>query len=83
MILLNDRMTVTSLLHQPNAKDLTKGMIKKEDQIETNNSTSLIEDLEMQDIFKNENEEERDSVITEVSQLLELVQVIATCAAKL
>ena len=73
-------MTVTSLLHQLNAKDLTKGIIRKKDQIETNNSTSLIEDLEISDIFKNKDDKEGNSVIDklviEVSWLLGLVTIV-------
>ena len=66
MISPNNKMTVISLLCQPDAKDLTKSIIKKENQIKTNNSTPLIKDLKMQDIFKDENEEERDSVMDEL-----------------
>ena len=80
-------MTVISLLCQPNAENLTEGIIKKENQIETNNSTPLIEDLEMSNIFKDKNNKEGNSVmdelITKVSQLLELVIVIAEHAAEL
>ena len=78
----NKRMTVTSLLHQLNAEDLIKDIIRKENQIETSNSTPLIKNLEMSDIFEDKNDKEGNSVtdklIIEVSQLLELVQVIAT-----
>ena len=87
MISLSDKMIVTSLLHWLNAKDLTKGMIRKEDQIKTNNSTPLIKDLEMSNIFKNKNNKEGNSVmdelIIEVSWLLELVAVIAEHAVEL
>jgi len=87
MILFSKKMTVTSLLCQLNAEDLTKGIIKEEDQIETNNNTPLITDLEMSNIFKDKNDEEGNSVmdelIMEVSQLLKLVTIIAECAAKL
>ena len=71
MILLNKRMTVTSLLHQLNANNLTGDIIKKEDQIELNKGTPLIEDLEISDIFKDKDDKEGNSVmdelITEVS----------------
>jgi len=87
MILFNNKMTVTSLLCQLNIKDLIGGIIRKKDQIETNNSTPLIEDLEISNIFKNENDKERNSVtdelITKVLQLLKLVTIIAARAAKL
>jgi len=66
MILLNNRMTVTNLLHQLDADDLTGNIIKKENQIETNNSTPLIEDLEMSNIFKDKNDEEGNSVMDEL-----------------
>ena len=85
MISPNKRITVTSLLHQPDAEDLIKNIIRKEEQIKTNNSTPLIKDLEMSDIFKDKDNEEgnnvTDELITEVSQLLELVTVIAENAA--
>ena len=87
MILFSKKMTVTSLLCQLNAEDLTRGIIKKESQIETKVSTPLIKDLEISDIFKDKDDEEGDSVtdklITEISQLLELVIVIARRAAEL
>jgi len=80
-------MAVINLLHQLNAKDLTKDIIRKKDQIEINNSTPLIKDLEINNIFKDKDDEEGNSVtdklITEISQLLELVAVIAGRAAKL
>ena len=80
-------MTVTSLLYWLNAKDLIKDIIRKENQIEINNSTPLIKDLEMSDIFKNENDEEGNSImdklITEVSWLLELVIIITEYAVEL
>ena len=66
MILFSKKMTVTSLLCQLNAEDLTKGIIKEEDQIETNNNTPLITDLEMSNIFKDKNDEEGNSVINEL-----------------
>ena len=38
-------------------------MIREKDQIENNNSTPLIEDLEMSDIFKDKDNEEGNGVI--------------------
>jgi len=74
-------MTVTSLLHQLNAEDLTGDIIKKKNQIKTSNSTPLIKDLKISNIFKDKDNKKENSVIikliTEVSQLLKLVQVIA------
>ena len=70
MISLSNKITITSLLHQLNAKDLTGDIIKEKDQIETNNSTPLIKDLEISDIFKDKDDEKGNSVtdklITEV-----------------
>jgi len=63
MISLNKKITVTSLLHQLNVKDLTGDIIKEKDQIKTSNSTPLIKDLEISDIFKNKNNEEGNSVM--------------------
>ena len=87
MISPNDKMIVTSLLHQPNAKNLTKGIIKKENQIETNNSTFLIKDLKIQDIFKDKDGEEGNSVtdelIMEISQLLKLVIIVTARTVEL
>ena len=81
MISLNNRMTVTSLLCQLNAEDLTGGIIREKDQIETSNSTLLIEDLEISNIFKDENGKEgnnvTDELINKVSQLLMLVGLAA------
>ena len=87
MISPNNKMTVTSLLHQLNTENLTGGIIKKKDQIKINNSIPLIENLEISNIFKDKDDKEGNSVInkliTEVSQLLELVTIIARCAAEL
>ena len=63
MISLNDRMTVTSLLHWLNTEDLTGDIIREEDQIKNNNSTPLIEDLEISNIFKDKDDEEGNNVI--------------------
>ena len=59
-------MTVTSLLHQLNAENLTRGIIKKKDQIEPNDNTPLIKNLKISDIFKNKNDEEGNSVMDEL-----------------
>jgi len=66
MILLNNKMIVTSLLHWLNIKDLTGDIIREKDQIKTNSSIPLIKDLEMSDIFKNENNKKGNSVIDEL-----------------
>ena len=71
IISLSKRMIFTSLLHQLNAKDLTRGIIRKKNQIEIDNSTPLIKDLEMSDIFKDKDNKKGndviDKLITEVS----------------
>ena len=53
MISLSKKMTVTSLLHQLDADDLTKNIIREEDQIKISNNIPLIKDLEISNIFKN------------------------------
>ena len=63
-------MTVISLLHQLNTKDLTGDIIKEKDQIKTSNNTPLIKDLEMSNIFKDKNNKKgngvTDKLITKV-----------------
>jgi len=80
-------MTVINLLHQLNAEDLTGGIIKKEDQIKTSNSTPFIKNLEISNIFKNKNNKEGNSItdklIAEVSQILKLVTIIAAHIAEM
>jgi len=71
---LNKRMTVTSLLHQSKAEDLIGGIIKKEDhQIELGNTTPLINNLEMQDVFKDKDGKRRDGVTDLISGLVDLL----------
>jgi len=81
IILPNKRMTVTSLLHQLNAEDLTGGIVKEKNQVESNNSTPLIKDLEISNIFKNKDNKEGNGVtnklINKISQLLMLVGLVA------
>ena len=81
MILPNNRITVTSLLHWLNAENLTEDMIRKEDQIKDNNNTPLINNLKISNIFKDKNNKERNNVtdkfINKVSQLLVLVELAA------
>jgi len=83
----SNKMTVTSLLCRLDAEDLIGGIIKEENQIKIETSTPLINNLEMQDIFKGKDDKEgngvTDRLITEVSQLLELVTVIAAYAAEM
>jgi len=71
---LNKRMTVTSLLQQSEAEDLIKSIIKKEDhQIEPGNTTPLINNLEMQDVFKDKDKERGDGVIDLINGLVDLL----------
>ena len=63
MISLNNRITVTSLLYWPNTEDLTGDIIRKENQIEINNNTPLIKNLEISNIFKDKDNKEGNSVI--------------------
>jgi len=70
----NKRITVTSLLHQSKAEDLIGGIIKEEDhQIESGNTTPLINDLEMQDVFKDKNGKKGDGVTDFISGLIDLL----------
>ena len=70
------RMTVTSLLHQSEAEDLIGGIIREEDyQIESGNTTPLINNLEMQDVFEDENEERGDSVIDLINGLVDCLSL--------
>ena len=67
-------MTVTSLLQWLKAEDLIKGIIKEEDhQIELENTTPLINDLEMQDVFKDEDGERGDGVTDLINGLVDLL----------
>ena len=56
-------MIVTSLLHQLDAEDLTRDIIRKEDQIKNNNSTPLINDLPKAEWLKKIKEEKPNGVI--------------------
>jgi len=72
----NKRMTVISLLHQSETEDLIRGIIREEDhQIELGNTTLLIDDLEMQDVFKDKNEERGNSVTDLINGLVDLLSL--------
>ena len=74
MILLSKRITVISLLCWSKAEDLIGGTIKEEDhQIELRNTTPLINDLEMQDVFEDKDEKKGDGVIDLISGLVDLL----------
>ena len=66
MISLSKRMIVTSLLCQLNTEYLTGDIIRKKDQIETSNSTSLIEDLKISDIFEDKDNKKGNSIMDEL-----------------
>jgi len=72
----NKRMIVISLLQQLEAEDLIKGIIKKkDDQIESGNTTPLIDDLEMQDVFKDKDEEREDGVTDLINGLVDCLSL--------
>jgi len=72
----NKRMTVTSLLHQSEAEDLIGGIIREEDhQIETGNTTPLINNLEMQDVFEDKDGERGDGVMDLINGLVDLLSL--------
>jgi len=73
---LNKKMTVTSLLHQLEAEDLIRGIIKEKDhQIESRNTTPLINNLEMQDVFEDKNGERRNGVTDLINGLVNLLSL--------
>jgi len=72
--LLSKRITITSLLHQSETENLIEGIIREKDhQIELGNTTLLINDLEMQDIFKDEDGKRGDGVTDLISGLVDLL----------
>ena len=72
----NKRMTVTSLLQQSETEDLIRGIIKEEDhQIKSGNITPLIDNLEMQDVFKDKDEERGNGVIDLINGLVDLLSL--------
>jgi len=72
----NKRMTVTSLLQQSKAEDLIKDIIKEEDhQIKSGNTTPLINNLEMQNVFKDKDKERGDSIIDLIKGLEDLLSL--------
>jgi len=76
MTLLNKRITVTSLLHQSEAEDLIGGIIRnKEQQIKSGNTTPLINNLEMQDVFKDKDGERGGSIMDLISRLVDLLSL--------
>jgi len=69
-------MTVTSLLHQSKTEDLIKGIIReKNHQIKSGNTTPLINNLEMQDVFKDKNKKRGDGVTDLINGLIDLLSL--------
>ena len=66
----SNRIVVTSLLHQPDAEDLMGGIIKSKNQIKSEDTPPLVNDLEIRDIFKDKDKEEGDSVIDSIEELV-------------
>ena len=76
MISPNKRIIITSLLQQSETEDLIKDIIREEDhQIKSGNTTPLIDNLEMQDVFKDEDKKRRDGVIDLISGLVDLLSL--------
>jgi len=72
----NNRMIVTSLLQQLEAEDLIGGIIKEEDhQIELGNTTPLINNLEMQNVFKDKDEKRGDGITDFINGLVDLLSL--------
>jgi len=72
----NKKMIVTSLLQWSETEDLIEDIIRKKDhQIKSGNTTPLINDLEMQDVFKNKDEERGDDVTNLISRLVDLLSL--------
>jgi len=70
------RITVTSLLHQSKAKDLMGGIVKNKDrQIKSGNTTPLINDLEMQKVFKDKDGEKGGSVTDLINRLIDMLSL--------
>jgi len=74
MISPNKRIIITSLLQQSETEDLIKDIIREEDhQIKLGNITPLINNLEMQDVFKDKNGKRGDSVTDLINGLADLL----------
>ena len=76
MTSLSKRITITSLLHQSKTEDLIEGIIRnKKQQIKLENTTPLINDLEMQEVFKDKDGERGGSVIDLIYGLVDLLSL--------
>jgi hypothetical protein len=75
MTLPSDSMVVTSRLRRLDGEDLIGGIRNdKGHQIKDGNATPLIDDLEMGDIFEDEDEEEEDSVTDLIIAVVALLE---------
>ena len=76
IISLKKRMVVISQLQQSETEDLIGGIIRNEDhQIESGNTTPLIDNLEMQEVFKDKNGERGDGVTDFINGLVDLLSL--------
>ena len=76
MTSLSKRITVTSLLHQSETEDLMGDIVRNKDrQIESGNTTPLINNLEMQNVFKDKDEKKGDSVTDFINGLVDLLSL--------
>ena len=76
MTSLSKRIIVTSLLHQSEIEDLIRGIIRnKKQQIKSGNTTPLIDNLEMQEVFKDKDGERGGSVMDLIYGLVDLLSL--------
>ena len=76
MISFSKRITVTSLLCQSKAEDLIRDIIRnKNRQIKLGNTTPLINNLEMQDVFKDKDGERGGSVMDLINGLVDMLSL--------
>ena len=69
-------MVVISQLQWSEAEDLIRGIIRNEDhQNESGNTTPLINDLEMQEVFKDKDRERGGSVTDLICELVDLLSL--------
>ena len=74
IILLKERMVVTSWLQQLEAENLIRGIIRNKDhQNESGNTTPLINNLEMQEVFKDKDGKRGNSVIDLINGLVDIL----------
>ena len=74
MTLPSKRITVTSLLCWSEAEDLIEGIVRNKDrQIESGNTTPLINDLEMQEVFEDKDKKRGGSVMDLINRLVDVL----------